>query len=104
MGHADINLTMSLYTHVFRGQESQAVAKLPDLSLPSREKQQAVAIGTNDGKNLVQNLALLDGKPRISMDSDGQKLKKQVYSGKLKKLLFKVKNAVFAAKKQAQKK
>ena len=85
---------MSLYTHVFRGQESEAVAKLPDLSLPSKEKQQAVDTGTDDGKNL----ALLDGKPRTSMDSDRQKPEKQIYSGKLKKLLFKAKDAVFAAK------
>jgi len=53
MRHADINLTMSLYTHTLKGQESSAVKSLPDFSLPRKEKQQAVAIGTNDGKNLV---------------------------------------------------
>ena len=104
MRHGDINLTMSLYTHIFRGQESEAVAKLPDLSLPSKEKQQAVATGTDDEKNLAENLALLDGKPRISMDFDGQKDEKEVYSSTLKKTLFKAKNADFAAKKQARKK
>jgi integrase len=76
MRHADINLTMSLYTHILKGQESAAVKSLPDFSLPSREKQQAVAIGTNDGENLAQNLALFDGKPRTSTDSDGQELQK----------------------------
>jgi integrase len=45
MRHGDINLTMSLYTHTFRGQESEAVKSLPDLSLPSRESLKAT--GTN---------------------------------------------------------
>jgi len=36
MRHSDINLTMSRYTHIFRGQESEAVAKLPNLGLLSR--------------------------------------------------------------------
>jgi len=48
MRHSDINLTMSRYTHIFRGQESKAVADLPDLSLPSKEKQKAVATGTDN--------------------------------------------------------
>jgi integrase len=52
MRHADINLTMSLYTHTLKGQESSAVKSLPDFSLPGKEKQ-AIAICTNDGKNLV---------------------------------------------------
>ena len=39
---------MSRYTHVFRGQESEAVAGLPDLSLPRKVKQKAVATGTDD--------------------------------------------------------
>jgi len=46
MRHGDINLTMSLYTHTLRGQESEAVKSLPDLSLPSRESIKAT--GTND--------------------------------------------------------
>jgi len=56
MRHSDINLTMSQYTHIFRGQESKAVEGLPDLSLPSREKQKAVATGTdNRPVDAVQN-------------------------------------------------
>ena len=35
MRHKDINLTMSLYTHTLRGQESEAISKLPDLSQAS---------------------------------------------------------------------
>ncbi len=46
MRHSNIDLTMSRYTHIFGGQESEAVAKLPDLSLPSRQNQKAT--GTND--------------------------------------------------------
>ncbi len=52
MRHSDINLTMSRYTHIFRGQESDAVAGLPDLSLPSKESNRARATGT-DGKNCL---------------------------------------------------
>jgi len=55
MRHSDINLTMSRYTHIFQGQESEAIAKLPDLSQPSREKQRATATGT-DGKTIPSNI------------------------------------------------
>lgn len=60
MRHSDINLTMSRYTHIFRGQEAAAVAKLPDLTTPDRQSQKAT--GT-DGKcvdarfDLAENLA-----------------------------------------------
>ena len=37
MRHKDINLTMSLYTHTLRGQEADAISKLPDLSKPSEQ-------------------------------------------------------------------
>jgi integrase len=58
MRHGDINLTMSRYTHIFRGQESKAVESLPDLSLPSAQTQRAIMTGTDGGKNLAENLAL----------------------------------------------
>ena len=45
MRHGDINLTMSLYTHTLRGQESEAVKSLPDLSLSGKESLRAT--GTN---------------------------------------------------------
>jgi len=48
MRHSDINLTMNTYTHILMGQESEAVEALPDLSTPSKEKQKAVATGTDD--------------------------------------------------------
>ena len=41
MRHSDINLTMSRYTHTLRGQESEAVDSLPDLSLPNKQAQRA---------------------------------------------------------------
>ncbi len=47
MRHSDINLTMSRYTHTFTGQESKAVSGLPDLSLPSKRGQRALATGTH---------------------------------------------------------
>jgi len=37
MRHSDINLTMSYYTHTLTGQESEAVQKLPDFSVQSKE-------------------------------------------------------------------
>ncbi len=46
--HSDVNLTMGIYTHTLTGQESQAVAKLPDLSLPSKKSQKQVKTGTDD--------------------------------------------------------
>jgi len=59
MRHSDINLTMNRYTHIFRGQESEAVANLPDLSLPSSKRQKAVATGTD---NRPVNAAQTDQK------------------------------------------
>jgi hypothetical protein len=49
--HSSIELSMNRYTHFFRGQESKAVANLSDLSLPSKEKQKAVATGTDNKSN-----------------------------------------------------
>jgi integrase len=62
MRHGDINLTMSRYTHTLRGQEAQAVAKMPDLSIASCQAEQR-ATGTdgtpvNAGSDLASDLAL----------------------------------------------
>jgi integrase len=46
MRHFKIDLTLSRYTHILRGRTSEAVAKLPDLSLPISQGQ--VATGTDD--------------------------------------------------------
>ena len=48
MRHSDINLTMSIYTHTLTGQESRAIANLPDLTQPSTQKQRAIATGTDN--------------------------------------------------------
>ena len=41
MRHSDINLTMSRYAHALKGQEAEAVRRLPDLSLPESQAQKA---------------------------------------------------------------
>jgi integrase len=63
MRHSDINLTMSRYAHIFHGQESEAVAKLPDLGSPSKEGHKTAATGTNGKSDLAPNLAPKGGKP-----------------------------------------
>ena len=77
--HSKVDLTLSRYSHVYAGQVSGAVESLPDLSLPSSQKQAALRTGTDNvdmlnpqGKNLAFCLALRDGKQRTSADSDGQ--------------------------------
>ncbi|MFC1635847.1 tyrosine-type recombinase/integrase [Planctomycetota bacterium] len=50
MRHSDINLTMSRYTHILRGQESEAVAELPDLSLSDKQSQKATGTYDSAGK------------------------------------------------------
>ena len=68
MRHGDINLTMSRYTHVLRGQEAQAVAQLPDLSLPAGQTQKAT--GTN-GKEIVLASCLADSSAQVCTDMHG---------------------------------
>ncbi len=46
--HKDVNLTANVYTHVLHGQEAQAVASLPDLSLGTLQTQVDVKTGTDD--------------------------------------------------------
>ncbi len=46
MRHSDINLTMSRYSHVLRGQEATAVESLPDLNCEAHKSKKAT--GTND--------------------------------------------------------
>ena len=82
MRHSDINLTMSRYTHLFRGQESEAVARLPDLSLPSEQQKAAAVRSGTDGcnldtpgpqeKNLASHLAFQDAQPCNSVHEPSQ--------------------------------
>ena len=71
MRHSTIELTMNKYTHTLAGQESDAVAMLPDLSQPSQQSQRAIATGT-DGKNLARFLARETGKHSTTSDNMGQ--------------------------------
>ncbi len=70
--HSRIELTMNIYTHTLHGQQSEAVAKLPDLSLiPMTQAQRAT--GTDGGPtDLASCLARQPGKGRTSMDDPGQ--------------------------------
>jgi hypothetical protein len=54
MRHGDINLTMNRYSHIFKGQESEAVKKLPDLSQPSSQTHANKKTGTDD-VNITQD-------------------------------------------------
>ena len=75
MRHSDINLTMNRYTHIFRGQESEAIEGLPDLSLPSKGKQKVRATGTDDMIQYKNNFAIClaksGGKNQNVPDSTG---------------------------------
>ncbi len=74
--HSKIELTMNIYTHTLHGQQSEAVAKMPDLSLVP-ESQQARATGT-DGRDIAQvsdlalRLARQPGNGRTDVDDNGQ--------------------------------
>jgi len=79
MRHSDINLTMSRYTHIFRGQESKTVENLPDFSLSSSQAQRAIKTGTDDEKNVFDNC--LDSSlhkqgvlGKTGLDCSGQKV------------------------------
>ena len=72
--HSTITLTMDHYTHTLRGQQADALAKLPDLAVSGREA--AAATGTDgaepDAKNFATNSAKSCGFRRAHTDSDGQ--------------------------------
>lgn len=96
MRHSTIELTLGRYSHIYKGQETDAIASLPDLAAPSQQAQEARATGT-DGKdpdpgqaiarepgqtekpgedpekNLACFLAKTGGKQQISIDGGGQK-------------------------------
>ena len=76
MRHSDINLILGRYSHLFRGQESEAMAQLPDLSAPSSERQRALATGTDGRKNQPKRFAICLATKgvfdRNPVDSNGQ--------------------------------
>jgi len=74
MRHSDINLTMSRYTHIFRGQESEAIESLPDLSLPSEQAQEQTKTGTdNDAVYMARSMALSGTKQENDAHYGAQK-------------------------------
>ena len=68
--HSKVDLTLSRYTHTFKGQASEAIAKLPDLSLPSRESERALKTGTDNADVTQSDLArflALEGQNRPNL-------------------------------------
>jgi hypothetical protein len=73
MRHSDINLTMSRYTHVFKGQEAEAVARFPDLSLSRCEEQEEESdMKVGHKGSLGDDLPPEAGEQRISTNSSEQ--------------------------------
>jgi integrase len=73
MRHRDINMTMSTYTHVLRGQESAAVESLPDLSLPGCQSEEMRKTGTDDWDATSESLfrsCFSGGSIRTDMDGN----------------------------------
>jgi len=82
MRHSDINLTMSRYTHVLRGQERSAIESLPDLDkLPQSQKQ--VKTGTDNstvdaiGKTVAKSSATYSDSKRSKHSKTLQFIAKQ---------------------------
>ncbi len=74
MRHSDINLTMSRYTHIFRGAESEAVESMPDFSSQGRQRQ--VATGTDDKPVELHKSAYKPAYKKLTKKAyfDGQRL------------------------------
>jgi len=78
--HSTVELTLGRYSHLYKGQESDAVASLPDLSLPSSQSQKALKTGTDDSQMPDENedsrlalyLAHRGRKQHISVDNHRQ--------------------------------
>jgi integrase len=70
MRHSDINLALSRYSHMLTGQEAEAIANLPDLPSPGKQKQKAT--GTDGKVNLASDLAFGGGQIRTSVNNIGQ--------------------------------
>ena len=68
MRHCDINLTMSRYTHIFRGQESEAVESLPDLSFTGGQSQRTT--GTDGAKAETGESAYKPAHKKLAKNAD----------------------------------
>ena len=73
MRHSDVNLTMNLYSHVLRGQDAEAVASLPDLSVA--QPQTARKTGTDDQEvttEILRNSCVSVGSGRTNPNESVQ--------------------------------
>ncbi len=94
--HSRIELTMNIYTHTLHGQQSEAVAKLPDLSVSPAEAQKATGTDGN-GFDSASCLARHGGKQQISVDDNGQETDAAFGTQGKKKGRSEAKNGVFAS-------
>jgi len=69
--HSTVTLTMDRYSHTYMGEQSEAVAALPDLS--QTMAQEARATGTDGKAHLAEYLASEGGRSANVADSDGRK-------------------------------
>lgn len=71
MRHSTIILTMARYGHVFKSDETAALAQLPDLETPAweRMRQTGTDAATNAPADLAQRLAFSSAKPQTPKDS-----------------------------------
>ena len=69
--HSTITLTMDRYSHTYIGEQSAAVAALPDLAQATA--QEARATGTDDGAHLAEYLASEGGRRENAADYYGPK-------------------------------
>jgi len=85
--HSKMDLTMSVYTHTLRGQESEAVGKLPDLSVPSKHAAEATGTDgreastskhTNDSLTPQWTPAACSGRQALSACGSGPSINEEV--------------------------
>ena len=69
--HSNINLTLSRYTHTTRGEQSQALESLPQLS-PVRNARQGQGKKIQEGEG-ANDLAFFDAQARTSVRLDAPK-------------------------------
>jgi integrase len=95
MRHSDINLTMSRYTHVLRGQERNAIENLPDLDkLPQSQRQ----IKTGTDINLVDAISDVRSSPSTSPIKSAKHSKTMQNIAKQEGNTGQIKNPVFGGK------
>jgi len=66
--HSDVNLTLNAYTHTLRGQESEAVENLPDLSFAGGQSQRAT--GTDGAPVGTDKSAYKPAYKKLAKNSD----------------------------------